>query len=239
MLGYAWFVSNTAVTATGLSVAAKSNETFLLISQDKTTATEIQTQGNITTAFTITDDKLFPSKPWANSDSTTYTNVSTANAVTTQATAAAAGNWITANSNNPAVAVSGTHGDKALDSFDGYVIKKTVYLTLAKGSDDANNLTVTPTIAKKAGSAETSVIDAVKVLVVTNDDNIVTLSSTDSGTAKSLHTVSNTDLTDSSVVTVDIYVYYDGSVSSVTTNNAANLAGADISLKFDVEVKSA
>ena len=38
----------------------------------------------------------------------------------------------------------------------------------------------------------------------------------------------------STVLTVKIYIYYDGNNTNVFTNNAANLTGATIDLAFDV-----
>ena len=38
---YAWFASNTKVDATGMQVTAQSTQAFLLISNEKSTATEI------------------------------------------------------------------------------------------------------------------------------------------------------------------------------------------------------
>ena len=122
-------------------------------------------------------------------------------------------------------------------NFENYVIKKTVYLTLARGAENAHNLTVKPTIAKKAGAAQSDVITAAKVLVATGD-NYTILDTTKNDAAQSLHGATDTTLTDSSVVTVDIYIYYDGSDASVTTNNKANLAEADIELEFGVDVGS-
>lgn len=46
---------------------------------------------------------------------------------------------------------------------------------------------------------------------------------------------SNTALTPTTVLTVNIYIYYDGNETVVYTNNSANLTGAEIDLIFTVD----
>ena len=46
---FAWFSMNTQVKATGMQVVAKSDNTYLLISSTKTSASDIQTENAITT----------------------------------------------------------------------------------------------------------------------------------------------------------------------------------------------
>lgn len=90
-------------------------------------------------------------------------------------------------------------------------------------------------VLNAASGAATIDITAVKVLVVTDDNNIVTLSYATNDAPQSLHTV-DTTLTDDSIVVVAIYIYYDGSEDAVTTNDKADLGWANISLAFGVEV---
>ena len=161
--------------------------------------------------------------------------------VSSAATAATAANWFTAQNSNPADSNDSVKNINTLNTTSGnpyefskYVIKRTVYLTLAVGSDTAHNLTVTPTIEIKDGETGAD-ITAVKVLVVTGDNCVIL--DKDSGET-SLHTT-DFDITADSVIAVDIYIYYDGEEASVYTNNVADLAAAEISLEFDVEVGSA
>ena len=273
---------NTQVTATGMQIKAKSNNTFLLINTgDNDTAAEIQTAGVTTIAVTVSDEQaeVFPSKPKEASEIGSGKRFESGTPVTNASTAAAAGNWYTAHNNNPANANDSVKSINSLNTTSGdtyefakYVIKRTVYLTLAKGSDDAHNLTVTPTITMKdtyakttdtalnnsktyytqSGETYTAVsspdvaniatyyekannIEAVKVLVATGDNYAILSSSTT--TAQSLYATTNQDLKDSTVVTVDIYIYYDGEATPVYTNNILNLSAATIQLAFDVAVK--
>lgn len=226
----AWFSMNTQVTATGMQVTAKSDNTFLLISATNTTAETIQAENKITVALTVDDTaaKVYPSKPMEEGEVGVGNLFPDGTAVTDTATAADPTNWYTANSADPTSSTMDTNSANPLVSFAGYVITKKVYLTVAEGANAANNLKVTPTITAKGGKT----IDAVKILVTTSDGGFATLTS--SGTSKDIKGA-NTNLTDITVLTVNIYIYYDGSVASVYTNNAVNLDGANISLAFNVD----
>ena len=268
---FAWFAMNTKVTATGMEVGVKSNNTYLLIgneydTNDATTIEAIKDANeNTTVTFTLTaaQSTVLPSKPLEASeigaDQTDNTKpaegkrFASGTPVTDYATAAAPANWYTAANGNPAYADDSIKDEHKLCSsdtqaadydadyvFSNYVIKRTVYLTLATGANDANNLTVKASISLKEGQSNEQVnISAVKVLVVTDSDNMITLdaSQENNNQVKNLYTAqNNTTLTDHSLVKVDIYVYYDGSEAAVYTNNAAVLAAAKIDLAFGVTV---
>ena len=260
---YAWFSMNTTVTATGMEVGAKSNSTYLLINTgDNDTVSEIRT-GNLTTVSVAVANEntlVLPSKPKEASEiaadgvEINATSIGQgkyfaygATAVTDATTAAVAANWYTATSHKPGQALNFQDGNDfhslsdndATYLFSKYVIKKTVYLTLAEGSNDAYHLTVTPTITlKETDPAQTATdITAVRVLVAVGTQT-ATLSTT-SG-EQDLYTADTDNVlsaTNGTVLTADIYIYYDGSQSVVTTNNSADLAAATISLAFNVELK--
>lgn len=251
---YAWFSMNRQVSVTGLEIVAKSDETYLLISSTNSTANAIQAEnggkGNTSVDFAMSGDStlVYPSRPAQSAAEAAYLTVaeghyktdnsliSTAGVQVDNATkAATVTNWYTANATNANASTINTSTVKQLATFDNYVIRKTVYLTVAVGSNDANNLRVTPTIAQKGAGSDLS---AVKVLVVTGS-NYVILSSADNGTEKSLYATSNQTITDSTVITVNIYIYYDGEDANVYTNNAAALTGATIDLAFNVDVVTA
>jgi len=253
---FAWFSMNTRVDVTGMEIGARSNNTFLLIgdtwdTDEATTIENIQdAQENTTITVSLTEAEatVLPAKPLDSSEIGEGKLFATGTPVTSYATAAVESNWYTAANNNPKQATdsvksqhllgtddSTAQGYDADYAFSKYVIKKTVYLTLAKGANNATNLTVTPTIALKEGqAAEKTNINGVKVLVITDDDNQATLTSA-TNAAQSLHT-NNVTLTDSSLIKVDIYIYYDGSVADVKTENRAILAAATVNLAFGVDV---
>ncbi len=239
---FAWFSMNTTVRATGMQVTAKSNNTFLLIGTVNSAGT-IQSEKKTAVAMTVEDVNayVYPSKPITGSDAGVISA-----ATMGAATAGDPTKWYTAYSPDPGAATSGgTVWDAHVLSsgnFTDYVIKKTVYLTLADGSDNAHHLTVKldngadglPVVSGAVPSAGTG-NDAVRILVVANDTNMVTLTKA-STTEQILYAPTDTTLTDSDVVKVDIYIYYDGSVGTVYTNNIANLRGLKFDLVFDVEI---
>ena len=234
---FAWFSMNKTVRAQTMSISAKSDSTFLLISKTNTDAADIQTEKKTLVddlATGVTNTTLIPSTPAVAADLTTYaTPLTGANAVTNQATAAVQSNWWTANSDDPAKATENTINVTKLTAanFSDYVIKKTVYLTVAKGANNAINLSVTPTFAK-TGTDDQTDYTGVKVLVATSDGGFATLTK---DSAKTDIKGSNTALTDATVLTVDLYIYYDGKDSTVYSNNYGKLAGADVTFEFEVE----
>ena len=261
---FAWFSMNTEVTATGMQVKVKSNNTFLLIGEDTLTTADLiqaQTGADLTTEdLTVSDaeSEVYPSSPVVTARLAAGSSASAAEiaqnkyfpstdpVISNLATAAVESNWFTAQNGNPADSndtvknvnkLNGTANDPY--EFSNYVIKRTVYLSLADGSNAAHNLTVTPTIAlKETTPAQTATdITAVKVLVACGS-NFVILDSSMS-TAQSLHATADFTLTDTSAIQVDIYVYYDGEEDAVYTNNAADLADATVDLQFNVEVGTA
>ena len=238
---YAWFSMNSTVDAKGMQIVAKSDNTYLLISSTNTTAATIQGENKIETTITVSDEdaKVYPSAPAISDAEVGYlttsgktisgATITTAGVkVVNAATADAATNWYTANAIAPDAATIKVDSARQLENFDDYVIKKTVYLTVAVGSNGMNNLTVTPNFTVKTGGAD---LTAAKVVITTNDGGFAILDATHSGTAIDIKGT-NTILTDTAVRTINIYVYYDGNVDKVYTNNAANLKGVDINFTF-------
>ena len=238
---FAWFSMNTQVTATGMQVAAKSDNTYLLISKDETTAAEIQDKNRITVDLAVgsSEAKVYPCAPAISDTEVGYLTTSGFKVgggnitvegvkVTSAETAAAVTNWYTANAASSSASTINADTARQLTNFTGYVIRRTVYLTVAKGANAANNLTVTPTIT---GAGED--FTAAHVIVATSDDGFVNLTKTDNGTKVDIKG-SNTPLTESDVLTVEIYIYIDGNNTNIFTNNIADLKGVTIELAFDV-----
>lgn len=212
---FAWFSMNTTVTATGMQVTAKTDHTYLLIS---TTNSKIAnpSEDNKTVEFSGTTN-LAPSAH---------------KTFTTGADAATAGNWFTAVSDNPQTGViSGTGTDLEDSNFRQYVLKQTVYISITEGSVAAKDLKVKATIADSNDSDSKTDITPIRVLVVCGE-NYVELDSTKTDFAS---TVLKDAISDTDIVAVDIYIYYDGTDDGVTTNNSANLAGAKVDLTFSVD----
>ena len=246
---YAWFSMNTKVSATGMQVVAKTDDTYLLIGTgDDDTAAEIQTANATTINLSVTDteSKVLACSPCLNSTHTGYLTTAGFNVddeaitvagveVNTTATAAAVTNWFTAKAAASNASTIKAETARQLKSFSGYVIQRTLYLTVAVGSNPADTLTVTGSITQKTGGTD---VTAAKVIVTTDDEGFVILDSSKNAVAQDLKG-SNTAITSSTVRTVNIYIYYDGENSNVYTNNVDYLKGADIRLEFDVKAKPA
>lgn len=242
---YAWFANNTKVTAEDLQLTAISNDTFLLISATKSTAPEIQADGKTTdTMGMTTTTKVYPSAPALTETDTNYltTNgkqvgeaaITTAGVkITNATTAAAVTNWYTAKAQAPGASTIQGDSARQLVDFKDYVIHKTLYLTVAKGSDVATNLKVTPKFTQLENGND---ISAVKILLVTDDGACVVLKNGDNDIDIK---GSNTNLTQDTVRKVDLYLYVDGNDTQIYTNNAANLKGASCILEFNVETATA
>lgn len=242
---YAWFANNTKVTAEDLQLTAMSNDTFLLINATESTATAIQTAGKTTDSMGMTTTtKVYPSAPALTDTDISYltTNgkqvgeaaITTAGVkITNATTAAAVANWYTAKAQTTSASTIQADSARQLVAFDNYVIHKTLYLTVAVGSDVATNLKVTPKFTQLGNGND---ISAVKILLVTDDGACVVLDkdSTDVDIKGN-----NTDLTQTTVRQVDLYLYVDGNDSQIYTNNAANLKGASCTLEFNVDTKTA
>lgn len=211
---YAWFASNTKVDATGMQVTAQSTQAFLLISNEKSTATEIQAENKTSVLLTVTDEdaKLMPA----------------AHETITKAAEAAVNQnkWYTGFSADPTQVNMNTDTKTILSAFNGYVIHKQVWVTVAKNSTPVKDLSVSATI----GSVATGTITQAKVLVASSEAAAELSSATPTSTTKLTGTT--TTITESKVVALDIYIYIDGNDSAVFTNNFNSLDTATISLSF-------
>lgn len=212
---FAWFSMNKTVTATGMQVTANSDSVYLLISKDNTTAEAIQAETPAPLSATLSvNASLFPSA---------HKTVTNTEGASTES------NWYYKIADAPGASAS-TGSETALSdaNFAQYVVHQTVYITVAAGSNAATNLKVSAAITAADGSGSKT-IAPVKVLVTT-----ATAIAELSTTALSSDTVLAASISDTTVVAVDIFIYYDGSHSDVYTNNIVNLDGASIVLTFSV-----
>lgn len=248
MLGtttFAWFSMNDKANVSGMQITAKTNDTYLLISDTKTTASEIQANPGTSVDFGMTAaTKLYPSAPVMSETEINYfTGVAKPVKITDKTTAETATNWYTAQAAAADKTDIKTDTAKQLttSNFSEYVLAKTVYLTVAKDVNAANKLTVKPTFT----ALDAKTISGVKVLVVVTYEDaknqkttkIVTIKNTD--TTVNLYDTEDQHVIDSKVVTVSMFLYYDGTDTSVFTNNAANIGGAKVEFEFKVSTVAA
>ena len=230
----AWFAANASVTATGMQIQVKTDNTYLLISSTASTAAGIQSENvkTVDIGMTAQQSQVYPSAPCLSAAEVAYLPASTGKTVSGTAITTAGAlvtNAATAAALGPGAADIDSTTAVQLESFTNYVFVQNLYLTVAAGSNAARNLSITATFTQKTGGHD---ITAVKMIAVTDDGGFAVLSST-SASADIKGT--NTNITDSTVRTVTLYLYYDGNDSHVYTNNMADLSGADISVKLDVD----
>lgn len=231
---YAWFTMNTTVTVDGLKLTAKADSTFLIIGPENT-ASGLQAQNRKDYSFTSGNElQVFPS---AHTDA--VTNTATASALTDSdedGTDDKVANWFYKYADAPTASASTDIAHDIIpDKFNtDYVFHKTVYVTLAAGSQGATNLRCTNATFTMTnvvtGQNETN--NAVTVLVTSatgKDEEDV--GSNFARTGAQLAAA----VDDQTAIPLDIWIYYNGEDNSVFTNNIANLEGAEVELTFDVD----
>ncbi len=213
---YAWFSMSTKVTASGMSVTAKSNAVALLISASNTPGTG-STEENTSVSGT-----LLPTAHEA------LTNKSDADTV---------GKWYTKDADAPTASASSTAA-KYLTTFTGYVVSKTVYITMATNSNDTTDLVVTGVTITKGSGAATN-LAPVRVVIASAEGVVEYKYDANGATLVGETDVLAATVTDDSCIAVTIYVYYDGNDDTVYTNVSNNIAGASVSVDFGVTAPTA
>ena len=210
----AWFAVNGSVTAEGMTVAAKTDNAYLIISAGTTLG------GNATTAdvsANFTDIQLKPVKPMAE---WTSSNVSGIETVT---------NWGTASSSDPSnanasAALTALANTATLLGNGNYVMKQSYMVGLLANSAPAASPLRIESVTVPANTGIT--------VVVVCGSNVYTHAATDNdvtGETLALATAVTT-----TGVQIDTYIYIDGSNANVYTNNATNLHGT-VELGFTID----
>lgn len=223
---YAWFSMNADVTVTGLQVTAKTDQPYLIIGTGEND--------------TLAELQALPKKTPAEGD-TVALDVSDVDAkvkpvahetLADAAAAATAGNWYYYYAEKTSAPGHGANAKNTLDNVAGYVITRTVYMTIVKDTPQLSDIEAMVKITAKDGKT----IDAARVLLAVFNDTA------DKGTeefdkAKTASTSLKTGVvTDATVVKVIIYIYIDGADASIYTDNAANLGAAKIDITFTAKV---
>ncbi len=225
---YAWFSMNTTVGVTGMQVTANSDATYLLVSNANTsttapTAANIQAEnggkGFTTVEFNAAAKSVLPVALGTVGADPDYTVTAI-----TPGTNVKDFSWYTMNGKDASDYTGAEKSARQVsaDNLGNYVLSYTLYFTVAAGANTATNLHVT---------ACTITGDAALRCLVVGSKNSVQFSATD---ADGDTTVLAETLTDKTVVSVTVYVYYDGNATSIFTNNKAQIAAGNIGLTFGV-----
>lgn len=227
---FAWFAMSTSVTVDNVSIGVTSDSSYLLI-LDKADPSLADADGEAAilaaiysggnTAIDYNEVEKTDLLPVAFKETAATTGL-----ITYFSTP---GSWYYMTASDPSASTgdTGSETDLTTDNFDDYVLAKSFYLAVDKGSNAMTDLKVELTTA--------TVDEAVRVLVVV--DGVHTVLSNASKT-------SNVDLGDlavNSYTQVDVYYYYDGNDSTVNTDNlgTGSIADAVVSIKFSATVSNA
>lgn len=227
---FAWFAANNKVTATDMTVTAKSNSQYLIIDDDDNAADETGVTEKVAKFISGgTNAAGAEGTPAANTDKIIYPAFYTLATETsmpgtkdgetgTTVTGLTASTWYTANNKNAGSATDATKNIKAINdetglNLDNYRLLYKSWLSLTKDSESYTgkiDLEATMTAGTDA---------AVTVLVkLTQDETteIVELY----GTGESLKATTENDftITSTSSVAVEYYVYIDGTSTNVNSN---------------------
>lgn len=215
---YAWFSMNTQVSASGMKVTANSTNLFLQIS-DSATYTDPATS----VVYNETDGtKLKPATPVLKEGNASIEK------------------WQTATSNDPSNATSGaTPADIATGTLGEYVYSKVLHFRIAPNSTaTASNLVIAD--VTMTGDNSKALNKALRVAVAGKDGVQVwtyadgTWKKDDGKSATAiLAAVTTTD------ATATLYIWFDGTDTNCTTNNAANLDTLTFTVTFTVTAANA
>ena len=225
----AWFAANSSVTATGMTLKAKTDSEYLVISRDSATATWEAGIITKTVALTFpTDAEVLPTSRsgsnWITATGTSTTDGTAAANSTQNLTITEANNYGSADQKN-------------------YYIYDVVYVGLAKGSSSTSskilkcNVTFTATQSSELNKCLTVGIYAGSSLGSNSfTESYVLASSATTATVKNgSNTIySGANLSATSGQPISVYAYFDGADAACTTANAINLSNIQIDLEFSL-----
>lgn len=140
--------------------------------------------------------------------------------------------------------ISGVIGGMNAQNSD-YVLYDTIYLRMAEGSANATNLRISH-VDVQGSDYQYALTKAVRIIFVCSSSahgqTARILYNNATGTFTNLDTDATSALIDANligntgeVITVDMYVYYDGTHASVATHDALNLSGHAIKVGFEID----
>ena len=217
---FAWFANNNKVTADNMSVSAKSDVSYLLIKAGTADAASVQASKSTTAEGQTSTAALLPAAH------ETVTKISEIEATKTgvSVNGQVKTNWYYQYAEKPEASAAAESADKLeiLNSdFNKYVLVNEFSICTAKGSNKMENLVVSSSTLTTEGDK------AVKVLVATDTACVELDNTTTSSSA-----VLASSVTDNSVVTVKVYIYWDGANENVYTNGIDDLKNTSLSIDF-------
>lgn len=234
---YAWFSMNNKVTVSGMTVTAKSDATYLVISNDTTLETTTSLTRSINGAilpvsYTKTEIKnnannttLVNAEKWFTAEGTSTTDGTAKVDTKKELTIVEANNKGTANNKDYYVVdtfyIGLTAGSSAVQTGKGIQADVTFKATNASSLNKA--LTVKIVYGENKLDADTTTTQTY-VLGSEGTDKVIKYSSK----------LQADDLIKDTATKVTVYIYFDGEDENCTTANAINLAGISVSIDFYV-----
>lgn len=240
MLGsttFAWFSMNKTVTATAMTVEAKSNSTYLLIGATDNKTTKTDSDLSKVAAFVSGGtNKAAGEGVAANTDKKVYPAYYAAANGTMPGTAAGGtgltvekGKWYTANNKNSNNATDATINFHVIDNdkLVNHVCTYNTWLTLSEDSEDyTGKINIKSTLV--SGDAAASI-----VVVLEQGSNTDTLKLTHGAATD---TTVDFTITATTSVKVTYYIYIDGTSTNVNSDyiNTPHTLSGDISVEFTI-----
>ncbi len=232
---FAWFAMSSDVNANNMMVTLQSNSTYLLIDTESSmTGAQASVDGVVDSSFNEANVLPVAHNTFTVNDGSTASSViETAN------------NWYTcegqSNTNGAPTKDESNQDIKTpveTEKLKNYVRKYTYYVAMAANTtNDGKNLKVTKLTIESDGTKNSAtMLTPIKVIVACGG-NIVELSNTDTtgSTAVLATTVGIVGATGFAATQIDVYVFYDGNDSDLTTANFDKIANAKISFQLSVE----
>mgnify|MGYP001157677309 FL=1 len=247
---YAWFVSNNTVTGKTASISAQSNAPFLVISNDAITKTSTKTEETTTVA----DKTLYPVQMVAaNDDATVFTWQSAYASASDTSTEKATTRFTVQDADKENYYVKqtfhiGTNGTTK-GQFKNLRVSG-VTVTPGQTDDELKNAIRVMVVC----GAEIAIYDQSGTLVTTYNNSTTTTASnqTITGLTAEENRQANGTTTNAAYLTtandvfpttageigdktVDVYVYYDGAVANVRTDNLDKLGSVKATVSFTAD----
>ena len=245
---YAWFVSNNTVTATTASISAQSNAPFLVISNAEITGSTTDTA--VTT--TVADATLFPVQMVeANADATTFKWESAYAAASTASTEKASTRFVVQNADLTKYYVKQTFHVGTNGTTKGQFKNLRVSGVSVTPGGGANNEIKEALRVMVVCGAEVAIYDQSGTLVTQYTPQSGTATDIAGLTAATSRNANGTPTTAAYLTaegdvfpttsgsigdkTVDVYVYYDGAVANIRTDNIDKLGSVKATVTFTAD----
>lgn len=240
---YAWFSMNKEVSATNMSVTAKAENPYLLISKTAADATDFATKVAMDKAGTDLN-LVRPLNENKNTLINYYADAAAATAKTettpTAATNSASLLWGSTTSSDPSKVEESnvTTLVPTANLENKYYISQKLYLKVVDDGANGTNLVAS---CKLNGTTANSIASSVRVLLMTENGKYVifdkdgAVKGGNANLAETLTAKNTQNNIAGTVETVTVYMYFDGTDTAAYTNNATNLSSVAVDLTFKID----